>query len=364
LHHLVFEMLDDSVEEVFLGVCNHIWLTLAPNDVVSIRDNSRGLPIQIARDGKRLLEWIMTNVSRRRVGGEYEVTGGLHGVGLSAVNALCAECTVEVACDGFLWQQSYREGAPQSDVIQVRPLLAGESTGTTITFRPDFTILDRNPFNYDTLAERARELTHLLPELTITLRDERQDSVKQEEFHFPNGLADYVRGLNQGRRVWGNPLVASEEVTIQRDLKDPYRIRVDVALQYANTKKSTILGFVNTVKTSGGTHMEPVPFAVATHLRDKAHFSGEHPFSEEECIPGLKAVVSVRHPHPSYESAMRVELINQDVVGVVLSAVYNALSKSQDDHIFQKCRANRRALQKNPRIRGKVVKELWINQNW
>ena len=255
LHLLVFEVLNDSVEEAFQRQCSHIWLTLHPNDVVNIRDDSQGLPVRQLQNGKRLLEHIMTETGTRRIRGGFVVTGGMMGVGLNAVNALAAECTVQVAREDFLWQQSYREGIPTTEVVQVRPLAEGESTGTSITFRPDFTILECNTFSYETLAARARELAYLLPGLAITLCDERGQSPRQEVFYFTNGLTDYVCDLNRKRRALHAPLTGSAEWTIRPDARGEYTLRVDVALQYADANDAIIVGYANTVRTCCGMHM-------------------------------------------------------------------------------------------------------------
>ncbi len=348
LHLLVFEVLNDSVEEAFQHQCDHIWLTLHPNDVVSIRDNSQGLPVRQLQNGKRLLEHIMTKSGTRRIRGESEVGGGLMGVGLSAVNALAAECTVQVAREDFLWQQSYREGVPQTDVIQVRPLDAGELTGTSITFRPDFTILERHSFNYDTLAERARELAYLLPGLTITLCDERGQSTVEEHFYFTDGLTDCVRDLNARRVPLHAPLSGSAEWTIRSDARGEYTLRVDVAIQYSNTTQTTIVGYANTHKTFAGLHMEILPFALAWTLRSRPLAGTERPFSAEECAPGLTAVISVRHPHPLFEGAPEYRLLNHDVTSVVFDAVRSAFWNfergDEVDSIVAKCLENRRAI--------------------
>lgn len=345
LHLLVFEVLNDSVEEAFQHQCSHIWVTLHPNDVVNVRDDSEGLPVRQLQNGKRLLEHIMTETGMRRIRGGFVVTGGMMGVGLNAVNALAAECTVQVAREDFLWQQNYREGVPQTDVVQVRPLAAGEPTGTSITFRPDFSILDYNSFNYETLAARARELAYLLPGLAITLCDERGQSSREEEFVFANGLTDYVDDLNRQRRALHPPLAGSAEWTIRPDERSEYTLRVDVALQYADTDDTVIVGYANTVRTSGGLHMDFLPNIVASTLRTRAASETERPFTAEECAPGLTAVISVRHQHPAFESLSETRLLNHDVVSVVFDAVRNAFwnvaSSDAVDAVMQKCLENR-----------------------
>jgi DNA gyrase subunit B len=345
LHQMVFEVLNDPVEEAFLGNCDQISLTLHANDVVTIRDNSQGLPVRLTQEGS-FLELIMTRNVRRRIRSEYPIRGGTMGVGLSAVNALSSDCTVEVARDDFLWRQTYREGVAQTEVVQVRPLESGESTGTSLTFRPDFTILERNSFDYDTIRARVRELAYLLPGLTITLTDDRGQIPLHEEFCSGNGLADYVSDLNEQRRALHIPLTGSAEWTI-RQKSNEYTVRVDVALQYAESMETRIVGYVNTVLTSGGLHIDAIPFALSSLLRDWKYPELEERISREECLPGLTAVVSVRHPHPHFESQTKIELLNHDVVSIVFDAVRDALHHSEHQaahaRIVEKCLANRRA---------------------
>lgn len=347
LHLLVFEVLNDSVEEAYQHQCDHIWLTLHPNDVVNIRDNSSGLSVRLLQSGKRLLEHIMTETGTRRIRSDQETTSSLMGVGLSAVNALAAECTVQVARDDYLWQQSYREGVPQTDVIQVRPLAEDEPTGTSITFLPDFTILEPNSFSYDTLATRARELAYLLPGLTITLCDERGQEPVQEDFSFANGLIDYVRDLNAGRDPLHAPLSGSAEWTIRSDARGEHTVSVDVALQYTATNTAAIIGYANTHRTTSGLHMESLPFAISWTLRSRAGAGGERPFSPEDCTPGLTAVISVRHSNAAIETISETRLMNHDVVSVLFDAVRNAFwnfDRGDDvDIVVARCRANQPA---------------------
>jgi DNA gyrase subunit B len=348
LHMLAFEVLNDSVEEAFQQRCDHIWLTLHPNDIITIRDNSEGLPVRQLQNGKRLLEHIMTRSGTRRIRGETEAAGGLPGVGLSAVNALAAECTVQVAREDFLWQQSYREGVAQTDVVQVRPLEKGESTGTSITFRPDFTILERNSFSYAMLAERARELAYLLPGLAITVCDERGQTALEEKFYFTHGLTDYVRDLNARREPLHAPLSGSAEWMLRSGAGGDHTIHIDVALQYTASSATTIIGYANTRQTSGGLHMEMLPFAVAWTLRSRPLAGSERPFSPDECAPGLTAVISVRHPQPTFEGTSDFRLLNHDLVSVVFDAVRSAFWNSERGEavgsIVEKCLENRRAI--------------------
>jgi DNA gyrase subunit B len=349
LHQLVFEIVDEVIEETLLGKCDHLWLTLLPEDLIIVRDNGRGLPVEMLADGKRAFECIMTELGVRRKGSEYVFSGGMMmSVGLLAVNALAAECTVEVRRDGYLWRQSYREGVPQTEVEQVRPMQEGEPTGTTIIFRPDFTLFEPNLFNYDTLAQRAKELAYLLPGFTVTLRDERTEPARQDEFHFPNNLVDYVSELNPGRAVLHEPLTGSVEWKVATDpQKEPIPIAVDVALQYTDTTETEIVSYVNTTKLIGGWHVEILPAAIASVLNAEM-YPHKRLLSDEDCLPGLTAVISVKHLHPSYRSNMKRELANPDVVGVVFGAVSKALPpygmRNTIKMIYEKCLTNRRAL--------------------
>lgn len=346
LHRIVYAVLDDSVGIALEGQCNHIWLTLYPEHKISVRDNSKGLPVHKG-NGKCLLELVMAAIvipGIREIQRKYEVSGGWHGIGLSAANALAEECTVEISADGHLWRQTYREGIPHTEVIQVRPLQPDESTGTLITFRPDFTILEPNEFDYNVLLERSRELAYLIPGLTITLRDERKETVRQDEFCFPNGLSDYVAYLNQPIAVLHPPFFANDEWTIQAQWRGESTVAVDIAIQYADTMETTILGYVNTVRTSGGFHTDLVPLVLLPKINEKAGVKGIPPFTLDEILPGLTAVVSVKHPSPSFRSLSEIVLLNVDLRGIVTSVAQAAL---QDyDSILQKCLANRAALQK------------------
>jgi DNA gyrase subunit B len=178
LHHLIYEVVDNSIDEALAGRCDHIIVTLHEGNAVSISDNGAGIPVGIhPGTGRSALEGVMTEVG---MGGKfdndaYKVSGGLHGVGVSAVNALSGELTATVFREGHMWQQTYHAGIPQGDVKKVRPLEDGEGTGTTVTFVPDFTIMDENEFNYQTLATRFREMAFVTRKVTLTLRDERQN---------------------------------------------------------------------------------------------------------------------------------------------------------------------------------------------
>jgi DNA gyrase subunit B len=186
LHQLIYEVIANAVSEILDGYGDHIWIVLKPDNAVAIQDNGRGIEVRVnEHTGKSMLELLLTQIFV--CGGPdkgYRVAGGYTGVGIQAVNALSSSCTVEVAREGYLWRQTYREGVPQSEVIQVRALSENEATGTTITFTPDYTIFERSDFQYELIAERAREIAYLMPNLTLFVRDERTDDIMKIGFIF------------------------------------------------------------------------------------------------------------------------------------------------------------------------------------
>jgi DNA gyrase subunit B len=322
LHTLVFGVLDYSANEALNGECDHIWITLRNDNEVTVQDNGKGIPVRPLPDGRRLLEAVMTEVSAwRPTEGRFEITGYSHGIGLGGANPLMAECTIEVAHEGHLWTQSYREGNRQSDVIQVRPLEEGESNGTSLTFRPDFTIFEPNDIQYELLVERAHELTYLIPGLTITLSDAREQSAKQEIFYAPNGLADFVTYLNQGQPILHAPISGSEEWTIQPKHKRESTASVNIALQYTDTTDTKIHGYVNTIRTDSGIHINTLPFSLLQGLQDKIEHL-EQPLATTDMLPGLTAIVSVWHTNPAFANATNSELINPEVSGLVVAALH------------------------------------------
>lgn len=352
LHQLVYEVLDDSLEQAIAGQCDRIWLTLHKNHTVSVRNNDKGISVEMTKQGRRFLEILMTRVwSGRSIQVAYRISGGLHGIGLSAVNALAAECIVEVARDGYLWRQEYRQGIAHTEVVQIRTLESDEATGTTITFRPDFTILEPKEFDYDALAARSRELTYLIPDVTITISDERGESVREDKFYFPDGLVTYVAHLNKAHPVIHEPLSHHEEWSVQPTERNSYKMMVDVALQYADTMETTIIGYVNTIRTSGGFHTAVVPSVLLETLNQRLKDEVvDQPFSLNEILPGLTVVVSLNHSSPQFRSQVDIHLMNPEVSGIVAKAVYGAVSRywyedrGAYNNIVQKCLANRRTL--------------------
>ncbi|MEO8611138.1 MAG: ATP-binding protein [Chloroflexota bacterium] len=350
LHHLFHEVFDNAIDEAIAGHCDHIWITLRPNHELSIRDNGRGMDVKITSHGENMLQLLMTQVFVGRRSEKYSVSGGLHGVGITVVNALAAECSAEVARDAYLWRQMYEAGTPVTEVIQVRSLAEDESTGTCITIQPDFTIFEPNEFDYEILAERAREVAYLVPNLTITLRDERENPPREGVYHFADGLSGYIKYLNQASSMVHSPFTANLECTIQSSSRDEYKTRIEVAFQYTDTMVSNIVGYVNTVRTAGGFHTDIVPSTLFKLINLSAKQLGFEAFTITEIMPGMTAIVSVWHPHPSFESQTNITFIRPEmssIVAVALEATMQPYAYFDDNikQLIQKLLANRRLLQ-------------------
>jgi DNA gyrase subunit B len=359
MHHLVYEIVDNAVDEALAGRCDQILVTLHDDYRVSVSDNGVGIPVGVHREtGQSTLEMVLTEVG---TGGKfnnsaYKVSGGLHGVGAAAVNALSEELTATVYRDGHVWQQTYRAGEPQTKVAKVRPLQNGEGTGTIITFRPDFTVLETNEFNYTTLMQRFREMSFVTRKVTITLRDEREKPLPRETtFYFEGGLRSFVRYLNRNRETFHQVVHMERDVQITPEGKAPYSIGIEVAFQYNDSANVTELAFANTINTpDGGTHLTGLRSAVTGVINRYARKAGflkekDSNFSGTDTLEGLTAIVSVKHPHPAFESQTKVKLINPEVQGAVSQVVTEAfnefleLNPREARKIVEKCMTSMRA---------------------
>jgi DNA gyrase subunit B len=359
LHHLIYEIVDNAVDEALAGRCDTIVVTLYNDNTVSVDDNGVGIPVGLhKKENVSTLQMVLTEVG---TGGKfdnsaYKVSGGLHGVGAAAVNALSAELMAEVRRDGFLWRQTYQEGKPVSAVEKVRPLQAGEVTGTRITFRPDFTVLEHNEFSYATLAQRFREMAFVTRRVTITLRDERVQPIPHETtFYFEGGLQSFVRYMNRNREPLHTPVYGERDIEFQPDGKQPYNIGVEVAFQYTDTANVIELAFANTINTpDGGMHLTGLRSAITGVINRYARKAGllkekESNFSGNDTLEGITAIVSIKHPHPSFESQTKVKLINPEVQGAVSQVVtetfneFLELNPRDARRIVEKCMISMRA---------------------
>ena len=359
LHHLIYEVVDNSIDEALASRCDRIEVTLHEGNRVTVADNGVGIPVGLHKtEGVSTLELVMTQVG---AGGKfddraYKVSGGLHGVGLSAVNALSAEFVAEVRREGWLWRQSYETGKPVSKVEKVRRLRKGEGTGTRQTFTPDFSIMDRNRFDYHTLVRRFREMAFVTRSVHITLRDESNGGLPQEiSFFFEGGLHSFVRYLNWRRSTLHAPVHAERDVEITPEGKAPFNIGVELAFQYTDTANITELAFANTIATpDGGSHINGMRTALTRVINRFARKSGllrekDANFSGNDTLEGLTAVISIKHPDPQFESQTKVKLLNPEVQGAVSQVLSEAFQEflevnpREARRIVDKCMTSKRA---------------------
>ncbi len=359
LHHLIYEVVDNSIDEALAGRCDHIMITLYDDNIVSVQDNGGGIPVGInPSTGKPTVEGVMTEIGMggKFGSGAYKVSGGLHGVGVSAVNALSTEMRTNVFRDGFLWEQIYRQGKVASKLKKIRELEPGEHTGTKQTFQPDFTVLEHNNFNFDTLAQRFREMAFVTRRVNITLKDERKQPIPREtSFYFEGGLYSYVRYLNKNRRPLHDPVYLEKDIEISREGKEPIVIGVEVAFQYNDSANVSEMAFANTINTpDGGTHLTGLRSAITGVINRYARKAGllkekEPNFSGNDTLEGITAIVSIKHPDPSFESQTKVKLINPEVQGAVSQVVTEAFNEFLEENprearrIVDKCMTSMRA---------------------
>ena len=325
LHHLVYEVVDNSIDEALAGYCDHIEVTIHDDGSVSVADDGRGIPVDTHEEYDRpAVEVIMTVL---HAGGKfdnksYQVSGGLHGVGVSVVNALAQSLAVEVRRDGHLWTHRFDHGEPEPDAFeQVRPLEPDEETGTRIRFWPDDEIFETTDFTYSTLANRLRELAFLNSGVKITLTDERNDDA--EVFLYEGGIREFAHYLNETK----TPL--HEEVIYFADEADS--IAVEVAIQATDELQGSIHAFANNINTrEGGTHLTGFKTALTRVINDYANDHGltkdlDENLKGEDVREGLTAVVSIKHPDPQFEGQTKTKLGNSEVRGIVESATHEHL---------------------------------------
>ncbi|MBP7263448.1 MAG: DNA topoisomerase (ATP-hydrolyzing) subunit B [Spirochaetia bacterium] len=315
LHHLVYEVVDNSIDEAFAGHCDHIDVVLEKNDVVRVTDNGRGIPVGIHPEEKvSALELVMTKL---HAGGKfdknsYKVSGGLHGVGVSVVNALSDWCEVFVHQDGVVHSQRYRTGIPEEPVKQ-----SGSThlRGTVVRFAADSTIFESTVYSFDVLANRLRELAFLNKGIMITLTDERLSTPKTHEFKFDGGLREFVEYLNK------NKAVLHKEPIYFSSVRD--HVEVEVGIQYNDTFNENMFCFVNGINTrEGGTHLVGFKAALTRILNEylKKHKLAkkmDETLSGDDVREGLAAVLSVKVPNPQFEGQTKTKLGNTEVKGIV-----------------------------------------------
>jgi DNA gyrase subunit B len=333
LHHLVYEVVDNSVDEALAGYCTEINVTIHEDDSVTVVDNGRGIPVGIhEEEGVSAAQVVMTKL---HAGGKfdsntYKVSGGLHGVGVSVVNALSEWLELEIWRNGFTWEQEYARGVPKAPLAQAGK--AGRKTGTKVTFKPDPAIMDATKFNYDTLAQRLRELAFLNKGLTITLTDEREDPPKSAEFHFSGGIAEFIKHLNKGKNVLHDKPINFEG---ERELPNGGVLTMEVALQYNDTYGESVFSFANNINTvDGGTHLSGFRSALTRTINYAGQQAGlfkdvKENLTGDDVREGLTAVVSVKLPQPQFEGQTKGKL-NSDIQGYVVQLINEKLGEYFD----------------------------------
>jgi DNA gyrase subunit B len=333
LHHLVYEVVDNAIDEALAGYCDTIEVTIHEDDSVSVSDDGRGIPVDThAEANVPALEVIMTVL---HAGGKfdnksYQVSGGLHGVGVSVVNALSHWLEVEVRRDGAVWTERFDHGEPEG-LDRLREMTADEETGTTIRFWPNTDIFETVEFSYSTLESRLRELAFLNPGVTIVIEDERTD--EGNEFSFDGGIREFVRYLNETKTTLHSDVIYfDDEQRVRTEEGGAGIVQVEVAMQATQGVQGSIHAFANNINTrEGGTHMTGFKTALTRVVNDYAGAHGllkdiDGTLKGEDIREGLTAVLSIKHPDPQFEGQTKTKLGNSEVRGMVESAVHEHLS--------------------------------------
>jgi DNA gyrase subunit B len=325
LHHLVYEVVDNSIDEALAGYATHIEVTIEADNSVTVIDNGRGIPVAMHKIGKPAIEVVLTVLhAGGKFGGEgYPISGGLHGVGISVVNALSEQTKIEVKRDGYLWNIAFARGLTTKPLQKVRPLEAGDERGTKVWFKPDPEIFPDTAYDFETLRIRLRELAFLNKGLTITLTDKRKD--RKEVYHYEGGLKSFVEFLNENRNPVNSTVISLEG--IKND------IIVDIALQYNDGYSENILTFVNNIFTEeGGTHLSGFRSGLTRTINDYGRSSGiikenEENLSGEDVREGLTAIISVKVREPQFEGQTKTKLGNSEVKGIVDNIISDGLKE-------------------------------------
>ncbi len=343
LHHLVYEVVDNSIDEALAGYCTKVTVVFNKDGSVTVEDNGRGIPVDIHKEEKKpAVEVVMTvlHAGGKFDKGSYKVSGGLHGVGVSVVNALSEWLWVEVKRDGKVYKQDYKIGEPQADL---KATGSAKKTGTRVCFYPDNKIFKTITFEYDIISERLRELAYLNKGIEIQLKDERDKEGRNDVFKFKGGLSDFVKYLDENN----NPL-HNKVITVNKDTND---VPVEVAMRYGNTYNDNILTFVNNINTiEGGTHLSGFRSALTRAMNNHASKNNLIKSKKNEKInltgedfrEGLTAIISVKVAEPQFEGQTKTKLGNGDVKGIVDKIVYEGIL----DFLEQNPSIGRRVIEK------------------
>lgn len=343
LHHLVWEIVDNGIDEALAGFCDEINVIVEPDNSIIVTDNGRGIPVDIQKEtGKPALETVFTvlHAGGKFGNGGYKVSGGLHGVGASVVNALSTELDVKVARQGKEYYMDFARGHVNTAMKVIKEDLPQSAHGTTVHFVPDPEIFrETTVYNINTLIDRLRELAFLNKGLKITVEDRRKGKEKQESFHYEGGIRHYVEFLNEGHELLFDP-----PIYVEGEYKG---ITVEVSLQYTDDYRSNLLTFTNNIHTyEGGTHETGFKTALTRVINDYGRKSGQIKgnvtLSGEDVREGLTAVVSIKHPNPQFEGQTKTKLSNSD-------------ARTATDHIFAETMT--RFMMENPDVARKIVEK-------
>ena len=336
LHHLVWEIVDNSIDEALAGYCDEINVIIEEDNSITVIDNGRGMPVDMHKSGRPALEVILTvlHAGGKFDGSNYKVSGGLHGVGSSVVNALSSRLDATVYLNGNIYQQSFEQGDP---VGELKIIGETERRGTTIHFIPDSEIFtETTEFDFETLSSRIRELSFLNRGLKITIEDKRENP-QLKEFHYEGGISSYVEHINRTKDVLHeNPIYVLGEQEIEIKEKDYVRrapVQVEVAMQYNEGFSSILLSFTNNIHThEGGTHEMGFKNALTRVINDYARKNGllkenDQNLSGEDVREGLTAIVSVKHPNPQFEGQTKTKLGNSEVRAIIDSIFAEQLER-------------------------------------
>ena len=343
LHHLVYEVVDNSIDEAMAGYCEKIIVTFNQDGSVTVEDDGRGIPVDMHKEENRpAVEVVMTvlHAGGKFDKGSYKISGGLHGVGVSVVNALSERLWVEVKRDGKIHRQDYKIGDPQNEVHVTG---TAKKTGTKVCFFPDNTVFKTIDFKYEIIAERLRELAYLNRGLEIVLKDERTEEGETDIFKFSGGLSDFVKYLDEHNNPLHNKIIKVN--------KEDGEVPVEVAMRYGNTYNENILTFVNNINTiEGGTHLSGFRSALTRAMNNhatknnliKAKKNEKITLSGEDFREGLTAIISIKVAEPQFEGQTKTKLGNGDVKGIVDTVVYEGIL----DFLEQNPSIGRRVIEK------------------
>ncbi len=365
LHHLIYEVVDNSIDEALAGYCDTIGVVIYADGSASVSDNGRGIPV--AEHPQKKISSLQLVMTTLHAGGKfdrdsYKVSGGLHGVGVSAVNALSEWLVAEITRDGGVWQQRFARGVPQGGVEKIADSPDPDNTGTKITFRFDPEIFKDVPdgFIWNTLLVRFREMAFVTKGIRITFKDERETPTREHTFYFEGGVTSFARYLNRTRKAINDPVYMEKEIE---------NIGIEVAIQYTDAYTESVYAFANTILTpDGGTHLTGLRTALTRTINDYARKNSllkdaDANFTGEDTREGLTAIVSIKHPDPQFESQTKVKLMNAEVKTLVEAVVAEHFSAFMEEHprqakaIIDKCLTSSRARNAAKKARELVLRK-------